>query len=280
MPPTVSAIMSVYNSAAFLEKAVASVQSQTVEDWELIAIDDGSTDDSLQILERLKASDPRIQILRMPQNSGAGAARDDAIQQATGSYIAVADADDLCEPDRFEKQIAFLKAHPDIVGAGTQTVRIDVDGNPAGTKTFPTDPDDLYEMMYTACPIQLPTLMVDRARLPDDFDWFERWRYSEDTLLFFKLASFGKIANLPDFLVQYRYYPQSTFCRNTKTYFFETWKCRGLARRRYGYKPSVRARLVSGLQFVVVSCLPSAALPVIYEAVRRFMLLLSGHDKT
>jgi len=271
--------MAVYNSVAFLEEAVRSVQAQTLEAWELIVVDDGSTDGSFQTLEEMSAADSRIQLSRMPQNSGAGAARDYAIQQARGSFIAIFDADDVCEPERFERQVEFLKAHSEIVAAGTQTVRIDADGNPAGVKTFPTDPDELYRMMYVAVPIQLPTLMVHVALLPDNFDWFEGWRYSEDSILFFKLAYYGKIANLPETLVKYRFYPESTFCRQVKTYFFETWKARGIARHRYGYKPSLRARLTSGLQFVVVSCLPEALLPKIYELVRRFMLLLSGHDE-
>jgi hypothetical protein len=134
-------------------------------------------------------------------------------------------------------------------------------------------------MMYTAIPIQLPTLMVNTALLPPDFDWFEGWRYSEDSLLFFKLAYYGKIANLPDFLLKYRYHPQSTSYRKAKTYFYETWKSRGIARRRYGYRPSLRARLVSGLQFMVVTCLPGALIPRVYKTIRRLMLLLSGHDE-
>lgn len=278
--PLISVIMAVYNNAAFLEEAVASVQAQTVTDWELIAVDDGSTDASLRILEDLAADDPRIRVLKMPRNSGAGAVRDYAIGMARGTFIAIADADDICEPERFEKQIAFLQSRPDVVAVGAQTVQVDLDGKPAGTKTFPTDPDRLYRMMYTAIPLQLPTLMVNPAGLPSDFGWFEGWRYSEDSLLFFKLAHYGKIANLPDFLLQYRYHPQSTSYRKAKTYFYETWKSRGIARRRYGYRPSLRARLVSGLQFLVVTCLPGALIPWFYKNIRRFMLRLSGHAES
>lgn len=277
--PLISVIMAVYNSKAFLGEAVASVLSQTVPDWELIAVDDGSQDGSSELIQKLTEADPRIRLLRMPQNSGAGAARDFAIRQARGAFIAIFDADDICEPERFAKQIAFLRAHPDVVAVGAQTVQVDTQGRPDGTKTFPTDPDRLYGMMYTAIPIQLPTLMVNTALLPRDFDWFEGWRYSEDSLLFFKLAYYGKIANLPDFLLKYRYYPQSTSYRKAKTYFYKTWEARGIARRRYGYKPSLRARFVSGLQFAVVTCLPGRCIPWIYKIIRRLMLLLSGHDE-
>jgi len=277
--PRISVIMAVYNSAAFLDEAVASLQRQTLEEWELIAVDDVSTDSSFQCLEKWAAADPRIRVFQMPENGGAGAVRDFAIQQAQGEFIAIFDADDVCEPERFEKQIAFLRANPEAVCVGAQTVMIDERGLPSGTKTFPTDSNALYQMMYTAIPIQLPTLMVNTARLPDNFDWFEGWRYSEDSLLFFKLAYYGNIANLPDFLLKYRYYPQSTSYRKAKTFFYETWKSRGIARSRYGYKPSARARVVSGMQFIVVSLLPARCIPFVYKLIRRLMLILSGHHE-
>lgn len=278
MNPQISVIMAVYNSEAFLAEAVASLQAQTINDWELIAVDDCSTDSSFQCLEKLAASDPRIRIFKMQQNSGAGAVRDFAVEHAHGEFIAIFDADDVCESDRFEKQIEFLRGHPEAICVGAQTVMVDEQGRSNGTKTFPTDPAELYQMMYTAIPIQLPTLMVNAARLPDDFDWFEGWRYSEDSLLFFKLAHYGEIANLPDFLLKYRYYPQSTSYRKAKTYFYETWRSRKIARRRYGYKPSLRARIVSGMQFVVVTLLPSRCIPLVYKLIRRLMLMLSGHS--
>jgi glycosyltransferase involved in cell wall biosynthesis len=271
--------MAVYNSEAFLEEAVASLQAQTEPDWELIAVDDCSADQSFQCLEKLAMADRRIRVLKMAENGGAGAVRDFAIQQASGEFIAIFDADDVCEPLRFEAQIAFLREHPDTVCVGTQTVLVDELGIQSGTKTFPTNPDELYQMMYTAIPIQLPTLMVNISLLPDDFDWFEGWRYSEDSLLFFKLASHGKIANLPDFLLKYRYYPQSTSYLKAKTYFYQTWRARRVARMQYGYKPAFRSRVVSGLQFIVVSCLPGRCIPSVYKLIRRMMLLLSGHDE-
>jgi glycosyltransferase involved in cell wall biosynthesis len=271
--------MAVYNNAEFLPVAIESMQRQTVADWELIAMDDGSADGSFQWLETEAQTEPRLRVFRMPKNAGAGAARDAALREARGEFIAIFDADDISEPARFETQIAFLRAHPDTICVGAQTVMVDEQGRPNGTKTFPTDPDELYRMMYTAIPIQLPTLMVNTTLLPDGFDWFEGWRYSEDSLLFFKLANYGKIANLPDFLLKYRYYPQSTSYRKAKTYFYQTWKSRGIARNRYGYRPTLRARGVSGLQFIVVSCLPGRWIPAVYKLIRRIMLLLSGHDE-
>lgn len=278
MEPLISVIMAVYNSEEFIQEALKSLQAQSLTDWELIAVDDCSKDESFDILKKWSTVEPRIRIFKMHQNSGAGAVRDFAIKQARGSYIAVFDADDICEPERFKKQIDFLQSHPSVVSVGTQTEQIDYDGRPCGTKTFPTDPDKLYHMMYTAIPAQLPTLMVNTTLLPANFSWFDGWRVSEDSLLFFKLACYGKIANLPDFLLKYRYYSQSTSYRKAKTCFYQTFKSRSLARRVYGYKPSIRSRMISGLQFIVVTCLPGRWIPSIYKTTRRIMLWLSGNN--
>ena len=81
-------------------------------------------------------------------------------------------------------------------------------------------------------------------------------------------------------MLKYRYYPQSVSYRKAKASFYKTWISRGIARRRYGYNSSHRARIVSGLQFAVVTCLPERCIPWIYKTFRRFMLLLSGNNKT
>lgn len=277
MSISVSVIMALYNNAGYLAEAVDSVRRQTFGDWELIIMDDGSDDGSMELAEKMAQEDPRIRVLRMARNSGAGAARDQAIRHARGKYIAVFDADDVCEPGRLEEQVAFLERNPGIVAVGTQAVLIDEQGREVGTKTFPTEPAALYRMMYTSIPIQLPTLMVNTDLLPPDFDWFEGWPYSEDTLLFFKLARHGRIANLSGFLLQYRFHTNSVSYRNPKASFYKTRYARRLACREYGYTPTLRGRLVDGLQSIVIFMLPGRCVPWVYRNIRRLMLLLSGH---
>lgn len=274
----VSVIMACYNSLPFLDEAIQSLLDQTERDWELIAVDDCSTDATLVRLNEWAALDSRIRVVRMPENGGAGAARDFALKQPlNGEYIAIFDGDDVSLPDRFRKQIAYLQSHSDVVALGTQADLINEKGDLVGTKTFPIAADALYQLMYTAIPIQLPSLMVNRKLLPADFDWFEGWRYSEDTLLFFKLAHYGKLANLAESYILYRSYPDSTSSRHAKRYFYQTWEGRKLACEKWGYKPTLRARLISILQYLVVSCIPASWLPQLYKRVRKIMLLFSGH---
>jgi len=277
--PLISVIMAAYNARRFLDEAVESIRAQTLTDWELIAVDDRSTDETFERLQEWSRSDARIRVFQTLENSGVGGARDTGLAAARGAYIAIMDSDDVALPERFEKQISFLQQNTEIIGLGTQTVQIDENGREIGRKSFPLESKELYDMLYTAAPIQVPTLMVNRSKLPEDFNWFERVRCAEDTLFFFKLLQYGSFANLPDCLQRYRYYAQSVSATRSKEMFFETWRARGIGRRQYGYQARIKSRVISGLQFLVVVCLPNAWIHPVYRRIRRLMLSLSGHNK-
>ena len=277
--PLISVIMAAYNSSRFLDEAIESICAQTRIDWELIVIDDCSSDSTLELLKQWSRKDARIRVFQTEENSGVGGARDVGLLEARGRYIAIMDSDDIALPERLEKQVMFMQRHPDIIGLGTQTVQVNEQGEEIGRKNFPLEPELLYDMLYTAAPIQVPTLMVDRNMLPDGFTWFDRVRCAEDTLFFFKLLQYGSFANLPDCLQHYRYYSSSVSATRSKEMFFQTWKARGIGRRQFGYRARFKSRIISGLQFFVVSCLPNAWIPPFYRQIRQLMLLLSGHHK-
>ena len=109
---TVSAVMPSFNTAAYLPQAIDSILSQTFSDWELLIVDDGSTDDTHSILSRF--TDPRITVHKCPVNRGRSAARNTALAQAKGRYIAICDSDDVFAPTRFAQQVSFLDTHPDV----------------------------------------------------------------------------------------------------------------------------------------------------------------------
>lgn len=117
VPPTetsaiVTAVMPTYNKAAYVRAAIDSVVAQTFGDWELIVVDDGSTDDTPSVLATF--SDPRIRVFTLPSNVGRSAARNHALRRARGRYIAICDSDDVSAPTRFERHVTFLESHPDV----------------------------------------------------------------------------------------------------------------------------------------------------------------------
>src|SRR3546814_3027377 len=108
--PIVSVIMAAYNGAALLPETLASLQAQTFGDFELIVVDDRSPDDTLALLHGW--SDHRIHVIAAAENQGPVKARNRAFAQARGRYIAALDQDDICLPDRFARQVAYLDANP------------------------------------------------------------------------------------------------------------------------------------------------------------------------
>ena len=135
--PAISVVMPVYNAAAFLEAAIDSVLAQTMGDFEFLIIDDGSTDGSPDIIRRY--DDPRIRFVTR-ENRGAVATRNELGALARAPYLAVMDADDICLPDRLEKQYAFLESHGDIGLLGGRATYVDVVGRPIFMPELPTDP--------------------------------------------------------------------------------------------------------------------------------------------
>lgn len=136
--PKVTVAMPVYNDAAYLNEAVDSVLAQTFTDFELLIIDDGSTDDSPSLLAEY--TDPRIRRLTFTENKGRPVARNAALDHAQGEYLAWMDADDIALPQRLEKQVAFLDAHDDIAvcGAGIRCFQ-----DQAGEVRFPGSPVEI-----------------------------------------------------------------------------------------------------------------------------------------
>ena len=116
----ITVIMGVYNGAKKLMAAVESILNQTFADFEFVVCDDASSDNSLHILEVLAARDKRIKIIRNPRNLSLAPTLNNCLHAASGEYIARMDDDDISHPERFEKEVAFLDAHPEyaIVGTG------------------------------------------------------------------------------------------------------------------------------------------------------------------
>ncbi len=133
--PAVSIVTPVWNAAVTLAETVASVRAQTFPDWEMLLVDDGSTDGSRALAEGLAAADPRLRVLVQAGNTGAAAARNRAIRAARGRFIAFLDADDLWRPEKLARQVPALQAGQPLVFAAYR--RIAADGRPLGIVRSP-----------------------------------------------------------------------------------------------------------------------------------------------
>lgn len=204
--PTVSVIMAAYNGAALLGETLESLRAQRFEDWELVAVDDCSKDDSVAVLRGF--GDPRVRVIVSETNGGPVMARNRAFAEARGRYIAALDQDDLCLPERFAKQVAFLDANPETVLVSTAAKLLEDGKVTSGQWVRPLTPGLIDWLMLVQNPIVWSSVMF-RADAARRLDPFERpaMRYVEDFDLYHRLREFGRLAQIDEELMLYRVHP-------------------------------------------------------------------------
>ncbi|MDG2532229.1 glycosyltransferase [Sphingomonas sp. HITSZ_GF] len=204
--PTVSVIMPAYNGAAWIGATIDSVLAQDFTDWELVIVDDCSTDDTRALLARL--TDPRITVLHAEQNGGPVLARNQAFAAARGRYIAGLDQDDLCKPGRFAAQVAHLDANPGTVLVATAAELLENGQVTPWPGDHALTPAVIDWLLLTQNPLVWSTVMfrADAARLLSPFER-PQVRYAEDFDLYHRLSRFGQIARLDEAQLLYRCHP-------------------------------------------------------------------------
>ena len=208
--PTISVLMPVYNGARYLAEAVESIRAQTFGDFEFIAVDDGSRDDSLPLLQRLAQADSRIKIVSRP-NTGIVGALNDGLAVARGEFVARMDADDIAAPVRFEKQLAALRTNTGCVALGSAVMFTDPKSRPLKAYLPPPSHAAIEEELARGNGGALihPTVIFRRDALIQCGGYRTQYNYIEDLDLYVRLLDVGRLANLPDILLQYRQHPQS-----------------------------------------------------------------------
>jgi glycosyl transferase family 2 len=200
--------MSVYNGEAFLADALDSILNQTFRDFEFIIVDDGSTDNTAEILARYGQADARIRLHTHPTNAGIVASANDGCRLATGEYVARMDADDVCAPNRFARQVDYLTRHPEIGVLGAWFRVADNDGRTTEIQRPPTLPGVVgWTLLFANCFCN-SSIMMRRAALEQaGFYRPEAMHGTEDYDLFVRLSHITRLANLPEILCTYRTWP-------------------------------------------------------------------------
>jgi hypothetical protein len=202
--PTISVLMPVRNGERFLAEAVESVLSQTFRDLELLVIDDGSTDSTPQILERLGIEDPRLVIHRREPGPNLPEVLNFGAELARAPLLARLDADDVALPDRFQLQVAFLAAHPEVALVGGQVPLIDESGREIGRAEYPLTNEELQEALCHRNPFVHSAMVMRREAFEEVGGYRPNFVHAEDLDLWLRLADVHRIANLPADVVQYR----------------------------------------------------------------------------
>ncbi len=212
--PRVSFVMPGYNGMPYLPLALDSILAQTFRDFELIVVDDASTDATPEVLAEYARKDNRVRILTNPQNLGVAGTLNIGLNAARGELIAVMDDDDISLPERFQRQVEFLDSHPDHVLVGTYFQIIDAKGRVQKTERLPTEHWELEWCAHFWNPMGHPTAMF-RARPVHEagLRYDGQYRAASDADFLVRILAYGKAANLPVPLVQYRMHDQNVSTR-------------------------------------------------------------------
>jgi GT2 family glycosyltransferase len=231
--PKVSVVMPSYNHAPFIAEAVQSVLAQSVSDLELIVVDDGSTDESLQILDGF--TDPRLRVIAQA-NRGAHAAFNRGLAETTGTYIALLNSDDAYHPQRLEKMLSVLETNPEVGLASSYIEVVDAQGKPLGVKHGYYDLEpwllefpersfragaDLRGALLTENYLATTSNYVFARRWYEQIGGFRPLRYTHDWDFALRMVRVARLVIVPEPLLRYRVHGHNTIRENRAAMIFE-----------------------------------------------------------
>jgi glycosyltransferase involved in cell wall biosynthesis len=197
--------MSVYNAEKYLEKAIESILTQSLYDFEFIIINDKSNDSSSDIISKFADQDQRIKYIENENNRGLTYSLNKALELAQGEYIARMDADDISTPYRLEKQFDYLQKNKEISLIGTSAYNINEDGEVIAERNVPLEYEEIKKSINLINPIIHPSVMFRKKDILDIGGYNEEFKKVQDYELWFRIIANGlKVENLSDRLLYYR----------------------------------------------------------------------------
>jgi len=212
--PTVSVIIPTYNRAHLVGRAIRSVLNQTCQDFELIVVDDGSTDNTWQILQSYAASEPRIVLVRNETNVGVATSLNKGLGLAQGEYIAPMDADDVSLSGRLAAQMSFLDEYPEVGVVGCAVQIINARGSLMRVVRPPTMHGLILWALCFSTPLAHPTVVFRRAVVEHVGGYDDALLANQDRDLWQRLSSVTRFANLPDVYFLYGWHPHTVSHRH------------------------------------------------------------------
>jgi glycosyltransferase involved in cell wall biosynthesis len=230
-PPLISVLLPVRDAAPYLDAALDSLGRQTLGDFEIIAIDDGSTDGSRDILARHAAADPRIGV-HAQAPKGLVATLNRGLALARGTYLARMDADDIAWPERFAAQAAFLAGRQSVAVVGGAVQEIDAAGRPGTIRRWPAEPTAIRALLPKRNCIAHPTVMARRASLVAAGGYRAAFLAAEDYDLWLRLSEMADLANLPAVVLSHRLHKATVSIDQVAQQILSEFAAREAARRR------------------------------------------------
>lgn len=231
--PKVSVVIPVFNAEKYLESSIESILNQTEKDIEVIIINDGSTDTSLEILNALQKKDNRIKIISQ-ENKGVIKSLNEAILNSKGDYIARMDADDISFPHRIEKMLDYMEKH-NLDLCGSSAVTINERGEEIGKITRPETKDEIMRFTILHNPFIHPSVMFRRSII-EKVGLYKNFKHAEDYELWTRIVFKYKVANIQEPLLYYRIHENQITKRKNKHMVFTAVVVRILALFRFVFR--------------------------------------------
>ena len=235
----VSIILPVYNGASYLENAIVSVLNQTYRNFELIIIDDASTDHSLQIVEYYRRQDTRILAIRSSMRRGVAKTLNIGLRAAGGDFIARIDADDLWLPEKLEQQVKVFNSDPELLLLGTAKILIDQNGDVIyGKSDWPVySYGDIRNNILKKNLFSHSSVMFRKSVLTVAGYYNEDYKNSEDYEYWIRIITRGKTEILRESLVQYRLHPEMISWQKRRQQKFFVIKAKWMGFSLLGFQP-------------------------------------------
>lgn len=217
MNPEITVITTVFNCENYIADSVKSITDQTFGNFEYLIVDDGSTDNTLSVLQKLADKDKRIVLIENGENLGRVISLNTALERSKGKFIAIQDADDISLPERFEKQVSFFDKNPEYVLLGSDISVIDQNGKVISKPERPENDAEIKFCLLFKCTLANPSIMY-RKEITEKYNikYEKDFSYAEDFRIFNHIIRHGKAYNLKEKLILYRDHKVNSSNRNIK----------------------------------------------------------------
>lgn len=234
--PLVSIVIPVHNGERYIREAIDSCLQQTYSTWEIIVVNDESTDNTLDILKEYGS---KIKIISVPKQKGLGNVINIGIKQSDGKYIARLDADDAMYPTRLAKQVEYMESNHNCVAVGGQIDIMDAGSNITGHREYAVEDKDIKKNMFLFQPFAHPAVLLRKSSVLEVGLYPENTPKVEDVKFFFLLSQRGTYHNLPDTVLKYRMTFDTESQSKMVDHFKKTNVVRNWAIKELGIKPTI-----------------------------------------
>jgi len=249
--PLVSVVIPVFNGASFLVEAVSSVQKSTYKHFEILLIDDGSTDQSKTICRMLDRQYKNVRYYNFNKNRGLGRVLNFALKKAHGTYICRLNQDDRILPNRLATQVDYLESHPDVVALGSSIKLFDDHGNHQIVR-YLKDDAKIKDVWYLVSPFSDPSVMYRKSVALEVGGYDQHFWPADDTHLWYRMGMAGKLANLSKPVVEVRWHNKAAsvfYFRKLaiSTYKMHMWTNANIQRASLSIRLFWICQLIAGL---------------------------------